>query len=189
MKRYVAQTSVGASTTRGYKKARQDFQYADFLAGLRIEKLATKTEGQFIKWLNTRTKHLSREISPKGYATYSTWGIARKILNIFLHNVYFNEILRTEYNLGDIKDHFEVPLDSHVVGWLRRIAESTEPAIEFIDPVPGTFYVHLVTDDVNSKYQGLATKVARQLGTSRVYLDTYLYRARDYLWIYQYRIE
>lgn len=187
--RYVAQVSVGPSTTQSYKRADSNFHYADFLARLNLASLASKDEAQFAAWLNGRSTALSRKIVPTKNPGVSTWGMARKILNIFLHNVYYTRILSDTYNLNAIEDYLEVPLDSHVVTWLLRIAESTYPEIEFENPIKGPFAVYKVDPATNKKFQQLANQAAKQLNTKRVYLDTYLYRADETLWILRDRID
>jgi hypothetical protein len=181
MLRYVAEVSVGPSTTQSYKREGA-FRYGDFLRSRNLTSLFDKTEAEFTAWLNMQSTRLSKHIVATKDPSVSTWGMARKILNIFLHNVYFNNVLHQGYQLERIEPYFEVPLDSDVVAWLLRVADETQ--IEFENPITGKFAVYKVTKTANESFQRLATKVARKFRTSRVYLDTYFYRTDSFLWIY-----
>lgn len=178
---YIAYSSVGSSTTQGYKRKRKTFSYGEFLKE-QIISWRDNPNLSFEQWLSDSTVALAQQIDVKYGAGYkSTWGVARKILNIFLHNLYFNHSCRKYLRLHKVERLLEVPLDSHVAGWIARVSD--EIGREFDSPFKEGFRVHRVTEKTNNVMQEEAVYVAEAMKTKRVFLDVYFYRA-DYVYIY-----
>ena len=186
IRRYVAETSVGPSTVRGYVKNTQKICRA-FLAEIDLAELSKIDEPSFKSWLNEKTDALYIQLRRQGRRKkgVETYGIARKVVNIYLHNVFYNGVLSRKYGLADLCDFLEVPIDSHVREWLLLIARNTCPPLT-IDPlISRADKIWRIDEKANSAYQVLASQVARQLDTERVHLDAYFYRGDHALYIYE----
>ena len=160
IQRYLAVTSVDASAVRGSptgtaKAAREH------LARLDLHRFGTADPMVFQSQLDLTTKELKEEIPAH------SWGVARKVLNIFLHNVFYNHYLRDRYQLGLAEESFEVPVDSAVARGLRKEAGTFK--------LPAWVSVKSLTAEENGRYQEAATTVAKSRGCSRVHLDAVLW--------------
>lgn len=86
VQRRIANTSIGASTLRGQKK--DSVQKArGYLVKLDLTKLKNISNSEFTRWLNERTEELQKELPEH------KWGVARKAINIFLENAFYNKFL------------------------------------------------------------------------------------------------
>ncbi|MGE4189427.1 MAG: hypothetical protein AB7G12_05965 [Thermoanaerobaculia bacterium] len=92
------------------------------------------------------------------------WGLARKCLNIFLRDCYYNAFLKSEFGSKVSPDWFEVPLDS-ISG--RRLHE-LEP-----DIAPAWRKIGDIDVESNERFQEAALQVSRKWNVERVHLDTY----------------
>jgi hypothetical protein len=160
IQRYVAVTSVGASEVRGSPAGTADAARA-FLACLDLHRFGTANAEAFQSELDSATEKLVERIPAHA------WGVARKVLNIFLHNAFYNHYLRTEYQLDLAESLFEVPVDSAVARGLRSRAGK--------DNLPAWLGVKALTPDTNRRYQETAVTAAKIEGCSRVHLDPLLW--------------
>jgi hypothetical protein len=190
IRRYVAETSVGASTKRSYI-VKGGARCQDLLYEIELSVLKGKTERQFGNWLERETNLLRAQLRRQRRKAYGveTYGMARKILNIYLHNVYYNRPLCDEYALDAFEGALEVPIDRHVREWLFRIAEETVPQIEINPLIRNVQRIWEIDKKKNRCFQDLAVRAARQLGTTRVHLDAYFYRGNKELWIWEDRLD
>jgi hypothetical protein len=162
IQRYLAVTSVAASAVRGSptgtaKAAREH------LACLDLHRFGTADPVAFQSQLDLTTKELEKKIPAH------SWGVARKVLNIFLHNGFYNHYLRDRYQLGLAEESFEVPVDSAVARGLRKEAGTFK--------LPAWVSVKSLTPEENACYQTAAAIVAKAKGCSRVHLDAVLWVA------------
>lgn len=169
MKRFIANTSVGASALRrmvaqgGVAIARK------YLAGIDLEKLDPKT---FQAALNRHTTQLAKKLRPARRGN-STWGPARKVLNLYFRGATYNAYLRSRYHLDRIEKLLEIPLDSYSARHIREDCETYKIACN-IPPWNG---VVGVTRESNADYQTAANCVAEHKGFSaRVHLDIFYWR-------------
>jgi len=160
IQRYLAVTSVAASAVRGSPtgtaKAAQQY-----LATLDLSRFGTSDPEGFQSALDLTTEELAGELPSH------SWGVARKLLNIFLHNAFYNYYLRSEFQLGFAEELFEVPVDSAVAKGLRqRVGKGT---------LPTWMGVSALTPEKSGRYQEAATTVAISRGCARVHLDALLW--------------
>lgn len=159
---YVAITSVGASTVRGSPKGTVDIS-RKFLSTLSLNLFGVKTKRIFYERLDNETERL-KKLFPPGRRH---WALARKLLNIFLHNAFYNYYLRNCYNLKASEQFFEVPIDSVVAKALRgkfpRGTFGPWPSLKRLSKVKHT------------EYQCYASIFAATLELSRVHLDAILW--------------
>jgi hypothetical protein len=111
----VARIAVGASTVRGRGHAGAVAAARGFLRRLDLSAFAVKP-ATFRKALDRETKALLAEL-PKGARH---WGIARKLLNIFLRDCLYTTHLESAFQLSRAEDAFEIPLDSITALHLKR---------------------------------------------------------------------
>jgi hypothetical protein len=97
----------------------------------------------------------------------SSWGLARKVLNIFLRDCYYNGLLMNTYKLKSAERFFEVPLDSVVAKALK--AGQPRGALP-----PWRGVKHLSPED-SARFQEAALALCRSWNIARVHLHTFLW--------------
>lgn len=98
------------------------------------------------------------------------WGVARKVLNIFLRGATYNCYLRHAYSLGRLEDMLELPLDSLTVQGLK--ARSPQRSL------PCWHGVKHLTKGESDRFQDRASQIAKEHEVSRVHLDIFLWLER-----------
>lgn len=97
------------------------------------------------------------------------WGLARKLLNIFLRDATYNHHLRTQFGLGSIEPLLEIPLDSFTQRHLKRLFPSRK--------LPRWRGVNMVTPEENAEFQAFAKCWHDEFDAeNRVELDTHFWR-------------
>jgi hypothetical protein len=125
------------------------------------------TESQFNAWLNRETLRLSKQF--EGEAK-NNWGAARKAINIFLENAFYDRFLWEEYSLQKLEDILEIPLDSNVVG---KLCGQLKKFKKFKN-----FRIKTLKPDDSKELQERAQEIAKNRHTSRIYLDLKYWRAK-----------
>ncbi len=159
---YIATTSVGASTVRGSPTGTVEAS-REFLSQLSLRQFGVKGKHIFCRNLDYETENLTISF-PRGR---QHWALSRKVLNIFLHNAFYNYYLRDYYNLDYSEGHYEVPIDSVVAKGLRKRFPR------------GTFNrwtgLGTLTPKMHETYQHHAQILADREGYARVHLDAILW--------------
>jgi hypothetical protein len=163
MREYVAYTSVGASTVRGQRKPGLVSRLRRLLAAIDLEQFAQVPKEEFKELLDEETSAIQRRLPPKN----RHWGIARKVLNIFLRGALYNTYLREAYNLDHLEDVLEIPLDSLSAAKMRQ--RSSKGAL------PRWRGVKYLTPEDSRRYQARASELATEWGMARVHLDIYFF--------------
>lgn len=117
----IARVAVGPSSVRGNPAGTTDAARR-FLRGLPLGSFATCDRAGFIRVLDYSTSRM-QAVLPTGAGH---WGLARKLLNIYLRDCVYAAHLRSAYGLGRIEPFCEVPLDSITAGKLRKSDEGSE---------------------------------------------------------------
>ena len=91
------------------------------------------------------------------------WGMARKVLNIFLRDCLYTTFLEKEFHLSRADAAFELPLDSITVTHLKRAAGRG-----LLPPWPGVRHLSKQNSDL---FQKAAAEEANRRGLTRVHLD------------------
>src|SRR5712692_4621994 len=86
IQRRAAVIAIGPSTVRGQGASGIVKAVSEFLAVLSLRPFAVSEAGRFRAALNSSTDDLVRTLPSKA----RSWGLARKCLNIFLHDAYYN---------------------------------------------------------------------------------------------------
>ena len=131
----------------------------------KLARFATRDRVAFERALNGHTRRLIA-VLPKGGAS---WGLARKLLNIFLRDSLYTGYLSKAYGLTKAERFLEIPLDSITAKRIRQ----EEPE------VPRWRGVRHLNPDVSAAYQAAALRVGKRKRTARVHLDAYWWGARD----------
>lgn len=158
-----ARVAVGASTVRGQGPGVAACGRA-FLARLDLAQFGTQNREVYARHLERVTKRLVANL-PKQAAT---WGLARKLLNIFLRDCLYTIYLNLAYRLDAAEASMEIPLDSVTAKALRS-------AVPGLTGWPG---VKHLTPDQSAAYQLAAEAVALKAGVARVHLDAYWWADR-----------
>lgn len=112
----VARIAVGASAARNQggtgvvEAARRHFAALDLGAFSAAEPEIYRLR------LDEATDHLQRALPGPA----SSWGLARKLLNIFIRDASYHVVLNAEYELGRARAHMELPLDSLTAAALKK---------------------------------------------------------------------
>ncbi len=133
-----------------------------FLAGLDLTLFTAPNPVLFREVLDQQTEGLIKALP----AVSRSFGLSRKLLNIFLRDSLYTFYLRQEYELEKTEDFFEIPLDSITAGhiWREATDESRPPRWET---------VRRLTPEASDAYQSSAADIAVTQGIARVHLDTF----------------
>lgn len=167
MHRHVAYTSVGASTVRGQRTPGLVSDLRELLAKVDLAGLADLEPGDFPSFLKAETKRIEQGMPTKS----RHWGIARKVLNIFLRGAMYNHYLRREFKLHRFEDVLELPMDSLTAKGLKAKSKPRS--------LPRWTGVKHLTASGNKHFQERAGEIASKHGMARVHLDIYLWLERD----------
>ena len=156
--------AVGTSATRGSGTSGVGKSARGFLVRLNLAQFGINNQHAFRRTLDRTTKRLQRELPKRG----RSWGLARKLLNIFLRDSLYTGYLSRAYGLGAAERFLEVPLDSITA---KRIREK----VPELTPWPG---VKHTSPEMSAAYQAAALLLARKHRVSRVHLDAYWWGQR-----------
>ena len=157
----VARIAISASAARGQKAPGLVLAARDFCARVDLSGFSTNRNAKFASHLEATTLSLKNELPRAG----RHWGVARKLLNIFLRDALYTFYLREWYGLVAAEEFFEVPLDSISSGEIRKLVGRG-----VLPKWPG---VKHVSPAISAEYQGVAQAEADRRGIARVHLDTF----------------
>ena|SRR5208282_2774546 len=142
--RRLADIAIGASVLRGHftgalDTARDYVRPKDFSSGpsLNLRALAAaRDEKSFLEQLDRNTESLQQLLvlsrGPVAPSSPPLWGSARKVLNVFLCEAYFNRVLHQSCPLQNVGPWLEVPLDKIISDFLTGEARRTgRPDVRF----------------------------------------------------------
>ena len=165
-----ARVAVGASTVRGRGNAGVVGASRSFLRTLDLTAFGHAGMERFIASLDKTTAEL-REALPRNARS---WGLARKVLNIFLRDCLYTTYLDGAFGLRTNEELFELPLDSITAVHLKRLAGRG-----VLPRWPG---VRHLTAPVSAVFQEAAAGEASRRGMARVHLDAVWWSVgRDHL--------
>ncbi|MFC1568300.1 hypothetical protein ACFL37_01220 [Candidatus Margulisiibacteriota bacterium] len=164
----VAYISIGPSTLRnqgakGVAEAAQHYLMAVDLSY--VSKISSQKD--YLKWLNRMTNELKEQFPSKARGN---WGAARKAINVFLEEAFYNKYLNAEYGIDKIGAFLELPVDSYVISNMKNEFGSTKR-------MPKWTSIRCLKEEDNEVYQRLALEVADREGILRVFLDLKWWRS------------
>lgn len=155
---HAARGSIGASTVRGRGNTGTAAAARAFLCTIDLTTFGSGSAA-FSAALDNSTDDL-RAALPRAARH---WGIARKVLNIFLRNCLYTTHLNAAFDLGRTESSFELPLDSITAVNLKRAAGRGA-----LPPWPG---VKHLSPSLSAQFQKAAAEEAAKRGIARVHLD------------------
>ena len=164
--RYVAYGSVGASTVRGLRTKGVVASAREALRKVDLTPYGNATTASFRRTLDVDTENV--RLALVDGAQY--WGVARKVLNIFLRGSLYNTYLTEHFGLSRLDACYEIPLDSLSATGIRDNTTAR--------PLPKWVGVKYVTPEINDHFQRLATDIAVAKQTYRVHLDAMFWGGR-----------
>jgi len=163
-----ARIAVGPSTVRGQGGKGVVKAGRGFLRQLNLRQFATGDPRRFNRTLDRVTESLKKALPRPA----RSWGLARKVLNIFLRDCLYTVYLRNAYRLGRAEHLLELPLDSITARQLKR--EFGRGAL------PGWPGVKHNTPGLSREFQDAALVIAKAKGLARIHLDAYWWsQSRD----------
>jgi hypothetical protein len=154
-----ARIAASASATRNQGEGAASAA-REFLAAIDLRQFAVSSGSVLRARLDETTESLLRVLPRQA----RNWGLARKLINIFLRDALYTTYLCQHYALTKAESWLEIPLDSITAGRLR---EDAGPRV-----LPRWRGVKHVTPEANDRYQHHAEKIALGVGVARVHLDT-----------------
>jgi hypothetical protein len=153
-----ARLSVGVSSVRGQPKGTVEAARTFLRKSVNLHTFGRSDERIFSAALNRATDALMRSL-PK---PARHWGLARKLLNIFLLNCFYTTYLSKAFRLDRAEHLLELPLDSITGGCVSKAAKGRLPrwpGVKHLEP------------DVSARFQAEAADEAERLNIARVHLD------------------
>ena len=161
LQRRAAHLAVGPSTVRGQGpgvvKAAREF----LTSRLDLARFGTGSEQRFKRELDRATERMLQALPPRG----RRWGVARKVLNVYLRDCLYTCYLRVRYGLERAERFLELPLDSFTAEGLR----------DAVGGLPAWRGVKHLTPQDSARYQMAASELAERRGFERVHLDAELW--------------
>lgn len=156
----VARMAVGASAARGQGEG-VVAAGRGFLGTLQLATIARRgSRVAFDAHLDRITNEL-RVVLP---VRAQSWGLARKLVNIFLRDCAYTFHLREAHGLGLVEPLLEIPLDSITAKALLKSGGKS---------LPRWLGVKRLTPSASAEYQRVAQDRAAEMGIARVHLDAY----------------
>src|SRR5262245_3596643 len=154
----VARIAVSPSTVRGTRSGTAKAARC-FLRKLRLRSFSSLTREEFVRTLDRVTIRLQAALPGQ------RWGVARKVLNIYLRDCVYSAHLRSTYGLGQVEPFCEVPLDSITAKKLRKSNKGAK-----LPAWPG---VGGLTPELSARYQAVASQIAGARKLRAVHLDVF----------------
>jgi len=164
LRKRVASVAIGASTIRRMGPKGTAVRARRFLAHVNLNRFRVDSKRDFGRELDGITELFLRTLPQEA----QRWGLARKLLNIFLRDAAYNRYLSKRFRLRKVERWMEVPLDSHVGTQLCASSDGRH--------LPRWKTVVGLTPEVSRQFQNVATTVARRKSVTRVDLDVYYWR-------------
>ncbi len=158
----IANACIGTSTLRNQGAPKVIEKARSFCKELNLAELSNVTEGQFKDWLDRNTDSLAERF-PK--EAKGNWGAARKAINVFLEEAFYNRFLFKEYELQRVQAFLEIPIDKKVAKGIK------EDCGKNLASFPDWSGIKNLTFEQNNRYQERANELAEREGTLRVLLD------------------
>lgn len=160
----LANTTIGATTLRKQGAAGVVAAARTFLRAMHLDAVGSlPTADAFAAHLNQQTDDLMKALPPAG----SSFGAARKAINLFLGETYYHRVVCQEFGLERIALWLEVPLDRMVAEFLHKEAKAQGVVL------PAWLGIKWLTPEDSRRYQEFATVYAagRGEGWLRIHVD------------------
>ena len=153
--------AIGPSTLRNQGAPGVTRAARDFLNRLDLSPLKDLEPAAYADLLQAWTEQLRLEL-PDGARN---WGTARKALNVFMVEVFFNRFTASEYQMDRLKDVLETPLDSQAFEHLQNFARQHQLT------VPPVGSIRDLLTEQSDQYQQVASQMGAEEEIPRAALD------------------
>lgn len=159
-----ARAAIGPSATRGQGAPGVVAQAREFLAAIQLSQFGTGNRAVFCRRLDAATHQLEAALPRSA----STWGLSRKLMNLFLRDCLYTSFLARANGLGKAEHLLEIPLDSITARSIRQDHPHLPrwPGVKYLDA------------DLSAAYQAAAASSATRHRVARVHMDAYWWGAR-----------
>jgi hypothetical protein len=158
--------SFNASIIRGMAGKGALAQIQSFLKRIDLAQISKCDPAQYRDKLDSLTDELLAALPAPDR---EKWGMARKCLNLFFRDAFYNFYLRSAHNLQKLEAEFEIPLDGQVGKKLNK----ENPKLPRWKSVIG------LRANQSAAYQAAALEIAKNNKTHRVHLDVKYWRRSD----------
>ena len=155
-----ARVVTGPSATRGKDNEGVGEAARTYLSQIDLRRFATRNQRRFRTALDEETELLVRSFPAKDPPN---WGLARKLLNLFLRDCLYTIYLEKAFHLSRAEHLFELPLDS-ITG--TRLCAEAGPKARL--RWPG---IKHLSRELNTQLQAEAKLAADSQGIAKVHLD------------------
>lgn len=171
LRRRLAQTAISSSTFRNYGKGKIDVCRKYFESERLVNEffLTLTHKKKYKRFLDKHTNLLSKRLSRKNSKKINYWGVARKSLNLFFRDLFYNKYFADRYNIPSAFDedyrkicNLEIPLDSYVAINLQQWTG-----------------IKNLTKETNEIYQANADFIAKKMNIARIHLDLKYWRNKN----------
>ena len=168
----LARAATESSTVRGRGNAGVAAAARAYLTQLDLAKLAANPEA-LPAHLDQHTVSLLETFQGEAHAR---WGLARKILNLFLRDAVYNVHLRTACGLGPLEPRLELPLDGESAKRVRRDYRRLRKDRPDLPNLPAWKGPFVLRPRESRDHQQAALEVAEAKGLrARVHLDAFFW--------------
>jgi hypothetical protein len=155
---WVAKSTVGISTVRGQPAGTMQVGI-DFIKKINLSDFRQIPLEKFEKTLDSYTNGLADHLTGK------SWGISRKILNLFLIQAFHDKYLSEVFLLEPLKNWLELPIDGPTANRLIESATSEDIIL------PEWSSLRYLDKDTNSMYQEYGQILAENKRCARYQLE------------------
>ncbi len=171
LRRHQARVSITVSTVRGQGTGVLGASQQFLSTQLKLRDLRARSEAAYIRRLDRETDRLQRALPPKS----RSFGLARKLLNIYIRDCVYSRMLCAHYRLEAIEPFLEVPLDSFTGKALNAEAKSRGQTHR----LPIWRSIKDLEREESDRFQAFASELAEERGHARVHLDVLMWGARE----------
>lgn len=179
LRRHQARVSITQPTVRSQGPGTLHKAWAFFSTDLDLRRLRTSSERSYLGRLDDATVALAKRLgTPKSRGSsrsIGSWGLARKLLNIYIRDCVYSRMLCAHYRLEAIEQFLEVPLDSFTGKALNAEAKARGQTHR----LPDWQSIKGLEREESDRFQAFASELAEERGHARVHLDVLMLGARD----------
>jgi hypothetical protein len=163
--------SITASAVRSQGSGTAEIARAFLADELSLQTLRVSSESAYLRRLDSLTVALQSRLRGKA----RTFGLARKLLNIFIRDCVYSRLLCRVFRLEKIEPFLEVPLDGIVGKRLREAALKRGQG----QRVPRWRSIRALTRAESDQYQSFASELSARRKLARVHLDVTFWGFRE----------
>jgi hypothetical protein len=170
LRAHQSRVSITVSTVRGQGAGTGQIARRFLAEEFDPARLRAASEAAYLRRLDDATEALRSRLKGKA----RTFGLARKLLNIYIRDCVYSRMLCDHYRLQSIERFLELPLD----GIVGRALVSAARERGQLRRLPRWHSIRALSPQESKSYQDFAVELAAERGLARVHLDVVLWGAR-----------